>query len=53
MNYLMSLIDVRKFHHDLPCIPLHYTYATFTSLHFTSFLDDSPHTFTSPYLPLS
>jgi hypothetical protein len=42
MEYVMSCSDALTFHHDLPFIPLHYTYVTFTSspqftsLHFTS-----------------
>jgi hypothetical protein len=42
MKYVMLWTDAPTFHQDLPCIPLHYTYAhftsspQFTSLHFTS-----------------
>jgi hypothetical protein len=54
MKYVMSWTDAHTFHHDLPFIPLHYTYAPFTSspqftsipfpsLHFTSFLMIPPH----------
>jgi hypothetical protein len=55
MKYLMSWTYPLTFHYDLPFIPLHYTYASFTSspqctslhftslhftsLHFTAFLD--------------
>jgi hypothetical protein len=41
MKYVMSWTDAPTFHHDLPFIPLHYTYVPFTSspqltsLHFT------------------
>jgi hypothetical protein len=56
MKYVMSWTDALIFHHDLPFIPLLYTYAPFTSspqftsLHFTSLhcaslhfiFDDSP-----------
>jgi hypothetical protein len=42
MEYIMSCYDAPTFHHDLPFIPLHYTYvpftssSQFTSLHFWS-----------------
>jgi hypothetical protein len=42
MEYVMSWTDALAFNHDLPFIPLHYTYVhftywpQFTSLHFTS-----------------
>jgi hypothetical protein len=53
MKYVIC--DAAIFHHDLPFIPHHYTYAPFTSspqftsFHFIAFLDDFPHTFASPY----
>jgi hypothetical protein len=57
MKYVMSWTDASTFHHDLPFIPLHYTYVPFTSspqftslhfpsLHFSSLLFTSLH-FTS------
>jgi hypothetical protein len=29
MSYITSWTDALAFHHDLPFIPLHYTYVTF------------------------
>jgi hypothetical protein len=54
IKYVMSRTDVLTFHHELPFIPFHHTYAPFhilatvyvpsPPLHFTSYLDDSfPH----------
>jgi hypothetical protein len=59
MKYLMSFTDAVTLHHDHPFIPPHRTYAPFTSspqitsLHFTAYLDNFPHTFTSPYLSIA
>jgi hypothetical protein len=50
MKYVMSWTDALAYHHDLPFIPLHCTYISFTSspqftsLDFTAFLDDFPPT---------
>jgi hypothetical protein len=47
MKYVMSWTDAPTFHHDLPFVPPHYTYAPFTSVpQFISIHFDSIH-FTS------